>query len=416
MPIPALAISAALPLVQGLFGPDNTVRPEGSSIRNSTKPNSLTPEELARKSANIPAGSWTEAFTKAKEAAAAQSAPSGFTSVHTEAPSVGPMHDYSSDIASIMNGGTTDFREYATPNQSVLKAYSQLSPEEIQNRQNVSDIARLLGAQGSDLYNVASPLYRQAANYYGGILSGNKAAIAQTIAPEAEALAEMNAAEQKSIENSSLRGGARDMALAESGRSGAGRISALVPQARKDAAAAASGIGLQGMGLGTQQEGAAASTYGTLAGMGQQDRQFAINAEMQNRFAAAGLDIQSKQLQLNAMLGMRGLDLQQMGMELNSRLQSRGLDLQEMLGMNSLNLQRELGLAGIKLSTQQVDLLKQQMQNEASAARGSSWASAGNLLITGLGMILPGGKSSGGGTSQLPINPLGAGLSVLAGR
>jgi hypothetical protein len=331
--------------------------------------------------------------------------------LNIDMPSMGGSSTGGMDFTSMLGGS---FTPISTPDRALIAEYSTPSPEELANRQGVTDMARLLGGQGRNLYNVSSPTYTRAMGYYGNILSGNKAAVAQAIAPEAEMLTEMNAAEQSAIKNGSLRGGARDLALAESGRSGAGRVSALVPQARKDAAAAGSNLALQGMGLGTQQEGAAAGLYSNLAGMGQQDRQFGVQAEMQNRFQAAGLNVQEKQLQLQAMLGMRGLDLQQMGMALNAKLQARGLDLQEMMGMNSLNLQRELGLAGINLSQQQVDLLKQQMKNEASRASGAAWADMGNLLVTGLGMILPSG--GGGGTQQLPINPLGAGLSTLAGN
>lgn len=320
------------------------------------------------------------------------------------------MYDFNSFM---QNGGG---RDYSTPNQALIAQYSQPSPEEQRNMQGVTDLARLMGGEGAGLYNVSNPTFERAMRYYGDILSGNKSAVTSAIAPEAEMMAELTGAQQKGIEQSGLRGGARDAALAESARTGTGQIAGLIPKARANAAQAGGALSLSGIGQGTQNVAAGAGLYQNLAGMQQQNRQFGITAEQQNRFQAAGLDQQSKQLQLQAMLGMRGLDLQQMQLAVNERLQSRGLDLQEMLGMNSLALQRELGLAGINLSRQQIDLLKQQMANEAEAARGQAYADLGGIFMTGLGMLLPsGGGPKIGGPQQLPINPLGSGLNTLAG-
>lgn len=401
--------------------------PEQQRARLENTPNPFSKWTLEQKQAaagKVPAskGSGTVIGGQTGIGNAAARAVAGGPAGGGSAPAPYTPHPSPLSVPMPDSSGATDYSSMlglthtpvATPNASVLAQYSTPSAEERENQAHVSDMARLLGGQGRSMYDVSNPTYRRAMDYYGGILSGNKANIAQAIAPEAEALAEINAGQQKGIEQGSLRGGARDTALDESGRQAAGRISALVPQARKDAAAAGSQLALSGMSLGTQQEGASAGLYSGLAGQQQQSREFGIQAEMQNRFQAAGLDVQEKQLQLSAMLGMRGLDLQQMGLAINEKLQSRGLDIQEMTSMNSLALQKELGLAGIKLSQQQVDLLKERMKNEAASAKGAAWADAGNIFLTGLGMILPSGKS-GGGPQQLPINPAGAGLNVLAG-
>lgn len=334
-------------------------------------------------------------------------------SAPTSQPLSVPMPDGSSrvDYESLLGGGSG--RDYSTPNSALIAQYSQPSADELRNRQGVSDMARLMSGEGAGLYNVSNPTFARANQYYANILSGDKGAVSQALAPEIGAISDITSGRQKAIESGSLRGGARDAALSAAGQEGASSMANLVPGARANAAQAGGALSLAGIQAGSQNLNAAGSMYSGLAGMGQQDRQFGISAEMQNRFQAAGLDQQDKQLKLQAMLGMRGLDLQQMQLAVNEKLQSRGLDLQEMLGMSSLQLQRELGLAGINLSQQQVDLMKQKMADEAEAAKGAAWADLGGLFLTGLGMILPSGPKDPK-PQQLPINPLGARLNRLA--
>lgn len=269
---------------------------------------------------------------------------------------------------------------------SVLSSSTPSGPsaEEQAHSANVSSIARLLGGQGENLYNVSNPAYKQALDYYGQILSGDKAHVTQAIAPEAEAIAELTSGEQKGIANSSLRGGARDTAQAEAARKGTGEIADLVPKARQNAAAAGSALALQGMGLANQQQGQSGSLYNSLA-----DR------ELQDRLGTQGLGLQAQQLKLSEALGMKGLDVQQMGLALQEKLGMRGLDLQRATAMDSNALQRELGLANINLSQQQVDLLKQQFQQALKEGKGKAAGDLANILIKALPTVLGLFKSSG---------------------
>lgn len=262
---------------------------------------------------------------------------------------------------------------------SVLTPYAPAPPsaDEEAHKQNITSLARLMGGQGEGLYNVSNPAYKQALDYYSRILSGDKGAVSQAIAPEAEMNAELTAGQEKAIGNSSLRGGARDTALAEAGRAGAGAISRLIPEARKNAAAAGGALAMQGMGLGSQQEGQAGSLYSSLA-----DR------ELNDRLQSQGLDLQSQQLKLQEALGMKGLDMQQMGLALQEKLGMRGLDLQRAANMDSNALQRELGLAQINLSQQQVDLLKQQIQQAIKEGKGKAAGDLANILIKALPTVI----------------------------
>lgn len=271
------------------------------------------------------------------------------------------------------------------------------SAQEQEHSRGVSDMARLLSGQGQNSYNVSSPLYGQAVDYYNKILSGDKGAAAQAIAPEAEAMAELNAGRMKGIQQSGARGGARDQALEDASRQAHGDIASLIPKARQNAAQAGSQLALQGMGLGTQQEGAAAGLYSDLLGKGQQDRQFGDSLQQQNA-----------QMALQEKLGMRGLDVQQMGLKLQEKLGMRGLDLQAMTSMNTLQLQRELGLMNINLSQQQVALLQQEMRDKKAEAGGQAIGNIGSMVINGLGMLL-GGKIGGGGSKPAPTVPSSGG-------
>lgn len=308
-------------------------------------------------------------------------------SYETEPPSSGGGYD--SVLG--MRGDT----QSGVPNEAILARYSQKTPDEIRHASNVDRLAQMIGEEGTSLYNISNPTYGRALSYYGDILSGSKAAAAQAMAPEADQIAEMTDAQQKAIRLSGVRGGARDTALAEAGQAGASALAGLVPKARAEAAQAGSALAMQGMALGTEQQGKAASMYDTLRGAETQGRQFAVEAELKNRIESQGIDLQWAQTALQEKLGMRGLDLQEMSIRINERLQNRGLDIQQMLGMRSLDLQRELGLAGINLSQQQIDMMKKQMAQEASNAKGKMWGDLGGMFLSILPGLLRRGKDGG---------------------
>lgn len=285
----------------------------------------------------------------------------------------------------------------ATPDEGVLSRYSTPSPEEQRHAGFVSDLARMLGGNSASMYGVSMPAYTQALKYYGDILGGNKAAVTQAIAPEAEMIAELTAGQERGIQAGALRGGARDTALAETARTGAGQIAGLIPKARQNAAAAGSQAALAGIGEAGQQAGAAGGLGAGLLGAAQQGRQFGISAEMQNRYQAAGIDLQWAQTALQEKLGMRGLDLQQMGLALNERLGQRGLDIQQMLGMGDLQLRTELGRAGINISQQQVDQLRRELDHKIKTDKGAALGNIGGAIIQALPLIM--GSGGGGGSA-----------------
>lgn len=271
----------------------------------------------------------------------------------------------------------------------------QRSPEELKHLENVSELARTLGGQGQNLYNIGSPAYAKAMDYYNRILSGDKGAVTQAIAPEAEMLAEFGNAQQKSIEQGGLRGGARDTALAETGRSSAGQISNLIPQARKDAAAAAAGHGLAGAQAGAGIEQGAANTYSGLLGSAQESRQF-------------GADLQAK-----IAFGMRSGDLEAAKLDLERYLGEKGLGLQELMGMSDLALRREMGLLGFDMDKQKIDLMRQQMNAELQRSRGDRNAGIGGaigaILGAGVGMLVGGPKGAQAGSSMGQLGGSAAG-------
>lgn len=270
------------------------------------------------------------------------------------------------------------------------------SGQEQAHAANVSSIARLLGNQGQDTYNVSNPAYSQALNYYSQILSGDKGAVSQAIGPEAEALAELTAGEQRSLSNSGLRGGARDQALAESGRAGAGKIAGLIPQARKDAAAAGSAIALQGMKLASDQENAGAGLYGSLADRALKDRLGSQELGLKGK----ELQQQQQKLRLDEALGVRGMDLKQSELLLNERLGNRKLSLERAMSMDDNALKRELEMAGIHVKQQEVDIMRQQMERAIAEGKGKAAGDMANIVMQTLSWGVDKLFGGGGGGSK----------------
>lgn len=111
-------------------------------------------------------------------------------------------------------------------------------------------LARQQAAQGTSLFNFGMPLLKQAQDYYGRILTGDRGSISATLAPEIGAIGDVYRGAERNLTRSGVTGANRDVAEAELGRERAGKIAGLIPLARRDAASAVANLGQVGVSGG----------------------------------------------------------------------------------------------------------------------------------------------------------------------
>ncbi len=140
---------------------------------------------------------------------------------------------------------------------------TDLENAQTENAKSQSALAKLMAQQSSSSYNLGSPAYGHALNYYSTLLNGNKAAVSQAIAPQVGQLSDTYRGAQRGLEQSGVQGPGRDYALGELNRQRAGQIGQLSVGVQPNAAASLGQLGLSGMGQGT---GAAATSGGLFNG------------------------------------------------------------------------------------------------------------------------------------------------------
>jgi hypothetical protein len=134
-----------------------------------------------------------------------------------------------------------------------------------------------------------------AGNYYGKILGGDRAEMRSAMSPEiSTALDYYKGAASKTART--MKGGAKDMALAELDRSKVGNLAMMGVQARQGAAAGAERVGAQFFGAGGQQTG-----QGIQAG--------ANAGYLNNALFNQGTQVQDRARQTGASFGKLAFDL-----------------------------------------------------------------------------------------------------------
>ena len=128
--------------------------------------------------------------------------------------------------------------------------------------------------QGRQAFSFGMPLLQRSGSYYDTILKGNRGAIQAAMAPEINAIGDINKGANLSLERSGLRGATKDMAQAELSRQKAGQIGGLVLNARPQAAAQAAALGQVGINAGMGATATSGGLYGDLARGAAQERQY----------------------------------------------------------------------------------------------------------------------------------------------
>ncbi len=286
-------------------------------------------------------------------------------------------------------GITPNISSFLHPDYGQIARLGQRTPMEASSLQSVSDLARLISGQGGGLYNIGSPAYTQALAYYQRLLGGDKAAMTEAVAPEAQALSEVYKGAGNSLEAGPLRGGARETATAELGRQKTGQIAGLIPQARQAAAGAAGQLGLAGATAGTSAETAGASLYNQVVGNEQANRQTAISQSLAQQNLGAQTTLGAARLTLDDLVQSGQLGLQEY----------QALTAGQ-LGLGRLTLDQYLGQGNLSLRQQELAQRIKEYQNQQSQQQGSMW---GKILGGLLGLFGNMNNNSGkGGGSRGP--------------
>lgn len=184
---------------------------------------------------------------------------------------------------------------------SARKQAGQRSPEELALMNSQRGLADQQARQGRELFGSSMPGVRSTLDYYGTLLSGNRGAQQQMVAPEAEGISDAYRGADRAVSNR-LVGGERDQALAENARERAGRISRLITGVRPGAASAMSGLTQGLIGASSGFSGQAAGINSGLLANETENRQQANRA---GQDAGSGTAAQMGQL-LSMLVGSLG--------------------------------------------------------------------------------------------------------------
>lgn len=145
--------------------------------------------------------------------------------------------------------------------------------------QAIQKQAGLQSGVGQSLLSGYAPYMNKAASYYGTLLSGDRAAQTEAVAPEIGQISDTYRGATRGLNASNLRGAQKDVALGDLTRQRAGGISSLFTGVQPGAADALSKIGGQGMAIGGNILSGAGTLYGSLLDPSMK------NAAMQNQNA-----------------------------------------------------------------------------------------------------------------------------------
>lgn len=175
-------------------------------------------------------------------------------------------------IPLIVGGLATAGTVYAAKKQS--SAAEKALAEQQREAQSTESIAGRQQQQAEKEFSMGSPGVQQSQSYYGKLLNGDRAQLANaTAAPRNSILDSYRGAEQ-GLTRSGVQGGARDTAIAELQRDKAGKVAGLTTGVQP---AAANALGSQGLSLisgGQQGLSSAGSLFGNLTQLAGQNSRY----------------------------------------------------------------------------------------------------------------------------------------------
>lgn len=197
----------------------------------------------------------------------------------------------------------------AKKSASSLSKTTALSPEDKKAQAGGFSTAGTLGNIGASLYGRGAGTLDRPQSYYETLLGrGGRSAMEAAVAPQAENIASTYGGLAKSLEGSYVRGGVRDVALAEANREKAGQISRLTAGVQPAAAGALTDIGKYQVGTGVGATGASGGLYADLLGQGTQNRALNLQSKLAGEQikGSTGQDIGSLLFQVLSNSGGKG--------------------------------------------------------------------------------------------------------------
>jgi hypothetical protein len=159
--------------------------------------------------------------------------------------------------------------------QKATAAAQERSPEEAAALSGATGAANTLSQTGSSLVSQGTGALGKAGSYYGTLLGGNRAAMAQaTAAPRAQ-LQEGIRGAQTQLASSGIRGAARDQLSGNLMRQGASAVSGLTTGVQPMAAQGLGAVGSSLNATGAPMLGQSGNIFQNLLGQGFTNRKYA---------------------------------------------------------------------------------------------------------------------------------------------
>jgi hypothetical protein len=149
------------------------------------------------------------------------------------------------------------------------------SPEELAALANANKVAGGAASAADAAIGESKPYLRDAGSYYQTLLKGNRAAMSQAVAPSRAALTDTYRGANRALEQSGVRGAARDVQRGELNRQRASGLAGLVTGVQPKAAEALGNLGVEGTRAAAPLYGTAGSIYNSALTGGAQNRQWA---------------------------------------------------------------------------------------------------------------------------------------------
>lgn len=136
-------------------------------------------------------------------------------------------------------------------------------------------LASSIAQRGGQTFNQGFPATQSALSYYDTLLRGDRAKMQQAVAGPMAQITDNYRGAERGLEHAGVRGGIRDLGMAELGRDRTSQIGQLTLGQQPMAAGALANLGTTLTAQGTGSSATAAGIYGNLANQGFQNRQYA---------------------------------------------------------------------------------------------------------------------------------------------
>lgn len=153
-----------------------------------------------------------------------------------------------------------------------------------QNQMIGQGSAALSGAAntGGALNASSLPAFQQSVDYNSKLLGGNRAMMNQAVAAPAAQITSIYRGAQRGLERSGVRGGERDMAMADLNRERASKLAGLTTGVQGEAANNLGQLSTRGLAIGLNAQTEAANGFGNLAGQQGQNYRFAAGQQAED--------------------------------------------------------------------------------------------------------------------------------------